>query len=110
MVMIYFVSALPVAPLPERVSDKTGHLMAYFVLGILSVRASGGGLPCRVTTRVALLALAIASGYGAFDEWHQWFVPGRSADVADWYADSAGAAIGLGVCWAWGMMARRSDV
>jgi len=110
MAMIFFISALPSAPLPEEVSDKTGHLAAYVVLGVLSVRAVGGGLPCRVTVPIACLALAIASGYGAFDEGHQWFVPGRSADIADWYADTAGAAIGLCVCWAWGMMAVRSDV
>jgi len=110
MAMIFFISALPSAPLPEEVSDKTGHLAAYVVLGVLSVRAVGGGLPCRVTVPIACLALAIASGYGAFDEGHQWFVPGRSADIVDWYADTAGAAIGLGLCWAWGMMAVRSDV
>jgi VanZ family protein len=105
MAMIYFVSALPRAPLPEQVSDKTGHFAAYAVLAVLAVRAVGGGLPCRVTMRVAWLALLVASGYGAFDEIHQAFVPGRSSDIADWYADTAGAALALLVCWAWGMIA-----
>jgi VanZ family protein len=110
MAIIFFVSAKSSAPVPQQVSDKTAHAAAYAVLGVLAVRAVGGGLPCRVTLSVALAALAIASGYGAFDEGHQWFVPGRSADVADWCADTAGAVIGLGACWAWGMMAVRSDV
>ena len=30
--------------------------------------------------------------YGATDEWHQSFVPGRSTELADWIADTAGAA------------------
>jgi len=110
MIAIFNVSAMSTAPLPEQVSDKTAHLMAYLLLGVLAVRAAGGGLPCRVTASIALLAFLITSGYGAFDEFHQWFVPGRSADVADWLADSTGAVIALGLCWAWGIMAYRSDV
>ena len=109
MAAIFFVSGLPVAPLPEEVSDKTGHMVAYAGLAILAVRALGGGLPCRVVWRVAWLALAIAAAYGIFDELHQLLVPGRSGDILDWYADVSGAAIGIGVCWLWGMMAIRSD-
>jgi len=108
MAMIFFISALPSAPLPEEVSDKTGHLAAYVVLGVLSVRAVGGGLPCRVTVPIACLALAIASGYGAFDEGHQWFVPGRSAETSDLVADAIGAVAGAAACWAWGIIAPAS--
>jgi len=110
MAMIFFVSSLPTAPLPPDVSDKSWHLLAYLVLSVLAVRAAAGGLPGRVTGRVALGALIIAIGYGAFDELHQWFVPGRSAELADWYADSAGACVGLAVCWAWGIIRLRLDV
>jgi len=110
MAAIFFVSGLPIAPLPEEVSDKTGHFGAYAGLALLAVRAVGGGLPCRVVLRVAALAFVIAAGYGAFDELHQWFVPGRSADVFDWFADATGVGIGIGVCWLWGIIAVRSDV
>jgi VanZ family protein len=110
MALIFFVSSLPTAPLPPGVSDKSGHLIAYLVLVVLAVRACAGGLPPRVTRGVAIGALMIAMGYGAFDEIHQWFVPGRSAELADWFADSAGAGIGLAVCWAWGIIRFRSDV
>ena len=106
---IFFVSGLPVAPLPEEVSDKTGHMAAYAGLAILAVRALGGGLPCRVVWRVAWLALVIAGGYGAFDELHQLLVPGRTGELLDWYADVSGAVIGIGACWLWGMIAIRSD-
>ena len=109
MAAIYFVSGLPTVTLPEQVSDKSGHFAAYAGLATLAVRAVGGGLPCRVAFRVAGLALVIAAGHGAFDEIHQSFVPGRSSDVNDWYADVAGAALGIGACWLWGMIAFRSD-
>lgn len=110
MLAIFFVSGLSIAPLPEQVSDKTGHFVAYAGLALLCVRALGGGLPCRVVLRMAVLAFVIAAGYGMFDELHQWFVPGRSADVRDWFADATGACIGIGVCWLWGIIAVRSDV
>jgi VanZ family protein len=110
MLAIFYVSGLSIAPLPEEVSDKTGHFVAYAGLALLCVRALGGGLPCRVVLRVAALALVIAAGYGIFDEVHQWFVPGRSADVYDWFADFTGACIGIVVCWLWGIIAVRSDV
>jgi VanZ family protein len=63
-----------------------------------------------VVLRVAALALAIAAAYGIFDELHQSFVPGRSADILDWFADVCGALIGIGACWLWGIIAARSDV
>ena len=40
-------------------------------------------------------ALALASLYGVSDEVHQRFVPGRSADVTDWLADTLGALVAL---------------
>jgi len=110
MATIFFVSALPSAPIPSDVSDKTGHMVAYFVLGILAVRAVAGGLPARLTGRVALGALTIAVGYGAFDELHQSLVPGRYAELADWYADGAGSCGGLAACWVWGIIRVRFDV
>jgi VanZ family protein len=64
----------------------------YGVLGWLTARA----VARQVTSRraMALAALAI-SLFGAADEWHQQFVPGRSADRADWLADTVGAALGI---------------
>jgi VanZ family protein len=109
MALIFFVSDLSNPPAPSEVSDKTLHVAAYFVMGVLALRAVLGGLPRRVTPRGAALGLLIAIGYGAFDEVHQWFVPGRSADVFDLLADSAGAAASVVVCWAWGILWLRSD-
>jgi VanZ family protein len=110
MTAIYMVSSMPSAPLPENVSDKSAHVLAYAVMGALVVRALGGGLPVRVTPRVAIGAVLIATGHGVLDELHQSYVPGRFADVADVYADGAGACIGLVVCWAWGIIEARADV
>jgi VanZ family protein len=54
-----------------------------------------------------LLALSLASLYGATDEFHQSFVPGRSADVLDWLADTLGAALGASAAGAATLALRR---
>ena len=81
-------------PLP--VPDKLVHAVAYFGLCVV-VRLAVG----TVTTR-ALLATAIAVGltllYGATDEWHQSFTPGRQPDLLDWVADAVGACVAA-ACW-----------
>ena len=104
---IFFVSSLHQAPLPPGLPDKPAHAIAYTGLGFLIARALAGGLPPRLTRREVVLGLVIAISYAASDEFHQRFVPGRSADIADVSADAIGSAIALMACWAWGIIAPR---
>lgn len=79
----------PNIPAPGR-SDLLAHLAIYGVFGWLLARAPG------VPRARTLLALALgASLYAAADELHQRFIPGRSASVDDWAADTLGAALGI---------------
>ena len=110
MAVIFYVSSLHQPPLPPGVSDKPAHAVGYLGLGVVIARALSGGLPLRLTLRRVLMGLALASFYGITDEWHQYFVPGRSADIADWYSDSIGSAIGLFACWAWSILSRSRHV
>ncbi|HGY09699.1 MAG TPA: VanZ family protein [Oceanithermus profundus] len=61
--------------------DKLAHMSAYAILALL-LRA--GGLRPGAAWWLAVL-------YGAGDELHQHFVPGRLADPADLAADALGA-------------------
>jgi VanZ family protein len=94
LALIFYLSSLP-DPLPaltERVWDKALHFVEYGGLAALvaaALLASGAA-----ARRAALLAVALASAYGATDEVHQAFVPNRSSDVRDWVADTVGAALG----------------
>lgn len=45
--------------------------------------------------REVALTLAALSLFGALDEWHQGFIPGRDPDSLDWIADTIGAAGGI---------------
>jgi VanZ family protein len=109
MAAIFVVSSMSEPPLPGEISDKSGHLIGYTVLGLTVVRAVAGGLPRRITGRIAAIAIAITVGHGIGDELHQWFVPGRSADVLDVAADGAGALLAAAASWAWGIISARPD-
>lgn len=42
-----------------------------------------------------LLVFGLVALFGATDEIHQSFIPGRESDIRDWIADSMGACVGL---------------
>jgi VanZ family protein len=67
-------------------ADKMIHFAVYGLLAILICRIGRGW-------HAAILGALLAAAYGATDEWHQSFVPGRSAEFADWLADALGAVV-----------------
>jgi VanZ family protein len=52
-----------------------------------------------VTWMRGIAAIVLATLYGATDEFHQLFVPGRSADRYDVLADCVGATMGTAIGW-----------
>lgn len=62
--------------------------------------AIGRALFGRLSLRLPLLTMALASLYGISDEFHQIFVPQRSCDPADWAVDTIAALIGALICYA----------
>ena len=83
----YFATVDRVSPLQ---ADKTLHLVAYGILGVLAGAAFAKGL-----TGAALIRLFVALAcWGFVDESTQPLF-GRSADVWDWCYDVTGLAVGL---------------
>ena len=92
VVAILAVSSIPGRHLDLREgTDKIGHVVEYLILGVLLARALGA----RVANRLLVAAWVGVLVFGALDELHQAFIPGRTPDVMDWAADAAGAAAGL---------------
>ena len=110
MAAIFGVSAMSAPPAPAGVSDKSLHAVTYAVLAMLTLRALAGGTWRGVRVGTVLLAWMVASAYGASDEFHQRFTPGRHADWQDVVADAVGAAAGVGAVWAWGIIRRFAGV
>jgi VanZ family protein len=96
---IWFLSSQSTLPQPKGILgyDKLQHLVAYLALAM----AMGFGIsPAFRQTRRLLaffLVALIASVYGAVDEIHQSFTPGRDCNVWDWIADTLGALFGAAV-------------
>lgn len=92
--IIFMLSAereLPAAAFSFPYADKLLHAGAYGVLAL----AIHIALPKGPERWRSFIAVAIASAYGLTDELHQRTVPGRSCDVWDWVADTAGAALAM---------------
>jgi VanZ family protein len=91
--LILTATSLPSTPAGPAVPgiDKVVHFALYAVLGGLTMRAAESTSVRSVITWTLAIAL-----FAAVDEWHQFFIPNRSADVIDWVADVAGGAAGTG--------------
>ncbi|MBI5771663.1 MAG: VanZ family protein [Verrucomicrobia bacterium] len=87
--LIFYASSRSVVAGPEIPNiDKVVHFLIHGLLATLLCRMGTGW-------RAAAWAWLAASAYGASDEWHQYFVPGRSCSLADWIADTTGAALAV---------------
>lgn len=90
VVLIFLLSSQSDLPGPDTLPewlpvDKIGHFGMFAVLAALLYLS--GLRP--------VLAVMATGVYGALDEVHQLFVPGRTAQAADWLADILGGATGV---------------
>ena len=81
----------------HNVIRKSAHAGLYFVLGILVINSiMHTGLKGFKAYFYALLFCIV---YALTDEVHQTFVAGRSGQVSDILIDTAGAIVGISMCW-----------
>jgi VanZ family protein len=97
--IIFAVSQIPgreIARLGIDLWDKGLHAAEYAVLGALLAAWQLARPPRRAGTpwRRVAAAIGIAIAYGALDEIHQMFVPGRQSSLLDVAADAFGASLG----------------
>lgn len=96
MALIFSASAAPRPDPLASTPDIFLHGGAYFVMAVLAVRALSKGLRHRAAPRHLWGGVAIAIVYGASDELHQSFVPGRVAATDDLAFDALGALLAAG--------------
>jgi len=103
MAAIFAMSAQRVVPqapgFSVEVTAVAGHLVCYGILALLLLWALPAGV-VRPRYRV-VLAVLLATLYGASDEFHQSFVPGRSATAFDVIVDAVGAILAVMLYAAW---------
>ncbi len=86
--LLFYLGAKPIAVglFPEP-WDKLAHFCAY--------GAIAGLLALGLERRQPLGIIVLVSMIGALDEWHQVYLPGRSADVMDFLTDAIAAVIAV---------------
>lgn len=93
---IFIQSSISDIPTPELGfdwQDKVYHAIEYAILGFLLQRALFFQNNQLFKKYAGGFTWLLGSLYAISDEIHQYFVPGRSADVADALADIAGLSI-----------------
>ncbi|MBL7987716.1 MAG: VanZ family protein [Chlorobi bacterium] len=100
--VIYYISSLPSPPTPDLgfdLGDKLIHAGAFGLMGLFAIRAARWFGEGKTLVEWIVLGVIFCTAYGALDELHQSYVPGRDADVMDWVADVAGAILAGGAVW-----------
>jgi len=97
--VIFYLSSQPGTdtPLLFPGQDKLFHMAAFGILGFFLM----GGMKTRSSgyrTGQVWFVVVLVMLYGLLDEFHQYFVPGRDADIFDALADATGGLLG-----AWSM-------
>ena len=96
--LIFVLTTIPTDIVPQvfKAQDKVEHLLAYFVLAFfLSLTISLQTKNVNLSKHLIIVTLCLIMLYGAIDELHQIFIPGRVADITDWLADSLGGLLGI---------------
>ena len=98
-IAVFLASGRGSVAAPDIVNiDKLTH---FCVFGLLATLAARTQAPERWWW-----GFVIASTYGIADEWRQSFTPGRFVEVADWVADTLGAAFAVALYTRWGAYRR----
>ena len=97
--VIFYLSSQPSIDTPSLFpgQDKLFHMVAFGILGFFlmgGMKVTSSGYRTRQVGFVVVLVVL----YGLLDEFHQYFVPGRTMDIYDALADAAGGLLG-----AWSM-------
>lgn len=77
---------------------KIGHLTEYAILAALLWRGLRGTLAALSKMVLALSTLLMAAAFAASDEYHQSFVPTRTASLHDVMIDCIGALVAVLLC------------
>ena len=79
----------------QLVARKAGHFTEYAILGLLAARAFRNSSRELFRNRWFWLSLLLVVAYALSDEFHQSFVPSRTASIYDSLIDSLGGLTAL---------------
>ena len=77
------------------ITRKIAHFTEYAILGFLAARAFRTSPRPAISQRWFLICLTLIVVYALLDEYHQSFVPSRTASIFDSFIDTAGGLTAL---------------
>ena len=77
------------------VTRKVAHFTEYAILAYLAARAFRGSPRPAIANRWFIISLALVVCYALLDEYHQSFVPSRTASIYDSFIDMTGGLVAL---------------
>jgi len=99
-ITLFILTTIPVDSMPRLFDnqDKIEHFFAYGVLAfLLALTLYFQKRSSLLSSQAFLFTFLFILAYGAIDELHQMIVPGRYCDIYDWFADSLGGSVGIGL-------------
>lgn len=89
MAVIFYASSIPGSDIPSLFpyEDVLYHFLMYFLLGYFLSRAMKNTFPAFGHIKIVLFTTIFGIIYALTDEWHQAFVPFRTASVYDLFID-----------------------
>jgi VanZ family protein len=98
---IFIESSFPSDSYPTiefELSDKIIHFVIYFVLFLTAFYSLSNQKKFLMLCKYSLISsFFFTLLYGASDEFHQYFIPGRTCDIFDWLADVIGAVFAISI-------------
>ena len=98
-ILIFIASSIPAGKMPKLdilQYDKLIHGGIFFIFGLLLYRLVAlRSLPANYRWIRLAVVLLVVMLYGAMDEFHQSFVPGRTVDFFDFLADTIGGILSI---------------
>ncbi|MFZ5933134.1 MAG: VanZ family protein [Patescibacteria group bacterium] len=100
--VIFLFSSFPTSKTSEIywqdfIVKKSAHIVEYGIFAILLYRAlKNSGVEKK---NAGLIAILLAVIYGATDEYHQSFTPGREPRVRDIFFDTIGSVLAIYYLW-----------
>jgi VanZ family protein len=99
--VIFAATHFPVRVVPKDDPYSLDKLAHFSVFAVLAILLCGLGLFLRFKPWQISTGVLLAAGlYALVDEASQTLVANRRADIYDWLADMAGAALGVTLFWA----------
>ena len=77
------------------ITRKIAHFTEYAILGYLAARAFRTSPRPAISRRWFLISLLLIVAYALLDEYHQSFVPSRTASIFDSFIDMSGGLTAL---------------